>query len=57
MILMKFKTYVLGYRARSIPTAIAAGATLAGTSALIYSGDQKTRVDNGSREYYPYTPV
>ncbi|CAF1921083.1 unnamed protein product [Brassica oleracea] len=42
---------------RSIPTAIAAGATLAGTSALIYSGDQKTRVDNGSREYYPYTPV
>ena len=42
--------------ARSIPTAIAAGATLAVTSALIDSGGQTTRVDNG-REYYPYTPV
>ncbi|CAF2299804.1 hypothetical protein IGI04_016997 [Brassica rapa subsp. trilocularis] len=47
---------VLGYRARSIPTAIAAGATLAVTSALIDSGGQTTRVDNG-REYYPYSPV
>ncbi|KAH0887289.1 hypothetical protein HID58_063385, partial [Brassica napus] len=47
---------VLGYRARSIPTAIAAGATLAVTSALIDSGGQTTRVDNG-REYYPYAPV
>lgn len=42
--------------ARSIPTAIAAGATLAVTSALIDSGGQTTRVDNG-REYYPYSPV
>lgn len=42
--------------ARSIPTAIAAGATLAVTSALIDSGGQTTRVDNG-REYYPYAPV
>ena len=41
--------------ARSIPTAIAAGATLAVTSALIDSGGQTTRVDNG-REYYPYAP-
>lgn len=40
--------------ARSIPTAIAAGATLAVTSALIDSGGQTTRVDTG-REYYPYT--
>jgi len=42
------------FTARSIPTAIAAGATLAVTSALIDSGGQTTRVDNG-REYYPYT--
>ncbi|XP_010554856.1 PREDICTED: outer envelope pore protein 16-3, chloroplastic/mitochondrial [Tarenaya hassleriana] len=45
---------VLGFRARSIPTAISAGAALAVTSALIDSGGQTTRVDNG-REYYPYT--
>ncbi|ESQ44280.1 hypothetical protein EUTSA_v10006285mg [Eutrema salsugineum] len=45
---------VLGYKARSIPTAISAGAALAITSALIDSGGQTTRVDTG-REYYPYT--
>ncbi|KAL1213471.1 Outer envelope pore protein 16-3, chloroplastic/mitochondrial [Cardamine amara subsp. amara] len=45
---------VLGYKARSIPTAISAGAALAVTSALIDSGGQTTRVDTG-REYYPYT--
>ena len=45
---------VLGYKARSIPTALSAGAALAVTSALIDAGGQTTRIDNG-KEYYPYT--
>ncbi|KAF7148077.1 hypothetical protein RHMOL_Rhmol03G0010000 [Rhododendron molle] len=45
---------VLGYKAKSIPTAISAGAALAVTSALIDAGGQTTRIDNG-KEYYPYT--
>ncbi|KAL9237804.1 hypothetical protein vseg_012308 [Gypsophila vaccaria] len=45
---------VLGLKARSIPTALSAGAALAVTSALIDAGGQTTRVDNG-KEYYPYT--
>ncbi|KAK9921731.1 hypothetical protein M0R45_030230 [Rubus argutus] len=45
---------ILGYKARSIPTAISAGAALAVTSALIDAGGQTTRIDNG-KEYYPYT--
>ncbi|CAI0402876.1 unnamed protein product [Linum tenue] len=45
---------VLGFKARSIPTAISAGAALAVTSSLIDAGGQTTRVDNG-KEYYPYT--
>lgn len=45
---------VLGYRGRSISTAISAGAALAVTSAVIDAGGQTTRIDNG-KEYYPYT--
>ncbi|XP_052173921.1 outer envelope pore protein 16-3, chloroplastic/mitochondrial [Diospyros lotus] len=45
---------ILGYKGRSIPTAISAGAALAVTSALIDAGGQTTRIDNG-KEYYPYT--
>jgi len=45
---------VLGYKGRSISTAISAGAALAVTSALIDAGGQTTRIDNG-KEYYPYT--
>ncbi|GAB2233222.1 hypothetical protein Droror1_Dr00002441 [Drosera rotundifolia] len=45
---------VLGYRAKSISTAISAGAALAATSAIIDVGGKTTRVDNG-KEYYPYT--
>ncbi|GAB4843795.1 hypothetical protein Ancab_013760 [Ancistrocladus abbreviatus] len=45
---------ILGYKGRSIPTAISAGMALAVTSAVIDAGGQKTRIDNG-KEYYPYT--
>ncbi|GAB2266929.1 hypothetical protein Dimus_001917 [Dionaea muscipula] len=45
---------VFGYKAKSISTAISAGAALAVTSAIIDVGGQTTRVDNG-KEYYPYT--
>ncbi|KAL0453005.1 UNVERIFIED_CONTAM: Outer envelope pore protein 16-3, chloroplastic/mitochondrial [Sesamum latifolium] len=45
---------ILGYKGRSIPTAISAGAALAFTSAVIDIGGQTTRVDTG-KEYYPYT--
>ncbi|GMN64313.1 hypothetical protein TIFTF001_033391 [Ficus carica] len=45
---------VLGYKGRSISTAISAGAALAVTSAVIDAGGQTTRIDNG-KEYYPYT--
>ncbi|XP_059668495.1 outer envelope pore protein 16-3, chloroplastic/mitochondrial [Cornus florida] len=45
---------VLGYKGRSIPTALSAGAALAVTSALIDAGGQTARIDNG-KEYYPYT--
>jgi len=45
---------VLGYKGRSISTALSAGAALAVTSALIDAGGQTTRIDNG-KEYYPYT--
>ncbi|XP_041028505.1 outer envelope pore protein 16-3, chloroplastic/mitochondrial [Juglans microcarpa x Juglans regia] len=45
---------VLGFKGRSIKTAISAGTALAVTSALIDAGGQTTRIDNG-KEYYPYT--
>ncbi|CAK9322880.1 unnamed protein product [Citrullus colocynthis] len=45
---------VLGYKGKSISTAISAGAALAVTSAVIDVGGQTTRIDNG-KEYYPYT--
>ncbi|CAO2822161.1 outer envelope pore protein 16-3, chloroplastic/mitochondrial-like [Amaranthus tricolor] len=45
---------VLGFKGRSISTAISAGAALAVTSSLIDAGGQTTRIDNG-KEYYPYT--
>ncbi|KAK4784720.1 hypothetical protein SAY86_019088 [Trapa natans] len=45
---------ILGYRGRSISTAIKAGSALAFTSAVIDVGGQTTRIDNG-KEYYPYT--
>ncbi|XP_044508210.1 outer envelope pore protein 16-3, chloroplastic/mitochondrial-like [Mangifera indica] len=45
---------VLGYRGRSISTAISAGTALAVTSAAIDVGGQTTRRDTG-KEYYPYT--
>ncbi|KAK6945361.1 hypothetical protein RJ641_026463 [Dillenia turbinata] len=45
---------ILGYKGRSIPRAISAGAALAFTSAVIDIGGQTTRIDNG-KEYYPYT--
>ncbi|KAL6555488.1 hypothetical protein OROGR_006746 [Orobanche gracilis] len=45
---------ILGYKGKSISTAISAGAALAVTSALIDIGGQTTRVDTG-KEYYPYT--
>ncbi|KAJ7976855.1 Outer envelope pore protein 16-3 chloroplastic/mitochondrial [Quillaja saponaria] len=45
---------ILGYKGKSISTAISAGAALAVTSSLIDVGGQTTRIDNG-KEYYPYT--
>ncbi|XP_022842261.1 outer envelope pore protein 16-3, chloroplastic/mitochondrial-like [Olea europaea var. sylvestris] len=45
---------VLGYKGRSISSAISAGAALAVTSAVIDAGGQTTRIDNG-KEYYPYS--
>ncbi|XP_028777525.1 outer envelope pore protein 16-3, chloroplastic/mitochondrial [Neltuma alba] len=45
---------ILGYKGRSISTAISAGTALAVTSSIIDIGGQTTRVDNG-KEYYPYT--
>ncbi|XP_071721707.1 outer envelope pore protein 16-3, chloroplastic/mitochondrial-like [Rutidosis leptorrhynchoides] len=45
---------ILGYKGKSISSALSAGAALAVTSALIDAGGQTTRVDNG-KEYYPYT--
>ena len=45
---------VLGYKGKSISTALSAGAALAVTSSLIDTGGQTTRIDNG-KEYYPYT--
>ncbi|KAG8371877.1 hypothetical protein BUALT_Bualt12G0008600 [Buddleja alternifolia] len=45
---------ILGFKGRSISTAISAGAALAATSAIIDVGGQTTRVDTG-KEYYPYT--
>ncbi|KAI5671539.1 hypothetical protein M9H77_11903 [Catharanthus roseus] len=45
---------VLGYKGKSISTAISAGAALAVTSGIIDIGGQTTRIDNG-KEYYPYT--
>ncbi|XP_028808678.1 outer envelope pore protein 16-3, chloroplastic/mitochondrial [Neltuma alba] len=45
---------ILGYRGRSISTAISAGTALAVTSSIIDIGGQTTRIDNG-KEYYPYT--
>lgn len=45
---------VLGYKGRSISTAISAGAALAFTSAILDIGGQTTRIDNG-KEYTAYT--
>ncbi|CDP16100.1 unnamed protein product [Coffea canephora] len=45
---------VVGYKGKSIATALSAGAALAATSAFIDVGGQTTRIDNG-KEYYPYT--
>ncbi|KAM7263533.1 hypothetical protein ACFE04_001216 [Oxalis oulophora] len=45
---------IIGYKGKSISTALSAGAALAVTSALIDVGGQTTRIDNG-KEYYPYT--
>ncbi|KAK4481726.1 hypothetical protein RD792_012635 [Penstemon davidsonii] len=45
---------ILGFKGRSIKTAISAGAALAVTSAFIDVGGQTTRMDTG-KEYYPYT--
>lgn len=45
---------ILGYKGRSISSAISAGAALAVTSSFIDIGGQTTRVDTG-KEYYPYT--
>uniref|UniRef100_A0A7N0UZX3 Uncharacterized protein n=1 Tax=Kalanchoe fedtschenkoi TaxID=63787 RepID=A0A7N0UZX3_KALFE len=45
---------VLGYKGKSIKTAISAGSALAVTSSLIDAGGQTTRIDTG-KEYYPYT--
>ncbi|KAI3992201.1 hypothetical protein MKX01_021609 [Papaver californicum] len=45
---------VLGFKARSIPTALSAGAALAVTSALLDVGGQTTRIDTG-KEYAAYT--
>ncbi|XP_042485802.1 outer envelope pore protein 16-3, chloroplastic/mitochondrial [Macadamia integrifolia] len=45
---------VLGFKGKSIKTAISAGAALAVTSSLIDFGGQTTRIDVG-KEYYPYT--
>lgn len=42
------------FPARSIPTALSAGAALAVTSALLDAGGQTTRIDNG-KEYAAYT--
>ncbi|KAL3755397.1 hypothetical protein ACJRO7_002445 [Eucalyptus globulus] len=45
---------ILGYKGKSISSAISAGSALAVTSALLDIGGQTTRVDTG-KEYYPYT--
>ncbi|KAJ8570367.1 hypothetical protein K7X08_037339 [Anisodus acutangulus] len=45
---------ILGYKGRSISTALSAGAALAVTSGIIDSLGATTRTDNG-KEYYPYT--
>ncbi|OVA06653.1 Mitochondrial inner membrane translocase subunit Tim17/Tim22/Tim23/peroxisomal protein PMP24 [Macleaya cordata] len=45
---------VLGFKARSIPTALSAGAALAFTSAVLDAGGQTTRIDTG-KEYAAYT--
>lgn len=45
---------ILGFKGRNIKNAIAAGAALAVTSAIIDAGGQTTRMDTG-KEYYPYT--
>ncbi|KAI4300713.1 hypothetical protein L6164_034058 [Bauhinia variegata] len=47
---------ILGYKGRSISTAISAGTALAVTSAVIDIGGQTTRIDTG-KEYYPYTTI
>ncbi|KAJ4954984.1 hypothetical protein NE237_011767 [Protea cynaroides] len=44
---------VLGFKGKSISTALSAGAALAVTSSLIDFGGQTTRIDVG-KEYYPY---
>ncbi|KAF8403879.1 hypothetical protein HHK36_011985 [Tetracentron sinense] len=45
---------VIGFKGRSISTALSAGAALAFTSAIIDAGGQTTRIDTG-KEYYAYT--
>ncbi|CAH1439157.1 unnamed protein product [Lactuca virosa] len=45
---------IIGFKGKSISTALSAGAALAATSAAIDVGGQTTRMDTG-KEYYPYT--
>ncbi|XP_030453115.1 outer envelope pore protein 16-3, chloroplastic/mitochondrial [Syzygium oleosum] len=45
---------ILGYKGKTISSAISAGAALAVTSAVLDIGGQTTRKDTG-KEYYPYT--
>ncbi|PIA48624.1 hypothetical protein AQUCO_01400896v1 [Aquilegia coerulea] len=45
---------VIGFKGRSIPTALSAGAALAFTSAVLDVGGQQTKVDVG-KEYSAYT--
>lgn len=45
---------IIGFKGKSIKSAISAGSALAVTSAFIDVGGQTTRVDTG-KEYYPYT--
>ncbi|KAI6696693.1 hypothetical protein NL676_016812 [Syzygium grande] len=45
---------ILGYKGKTISSAISAGAALAVTSAVLDIGGQTTRRDTG-KEYYPYT--
>ncbi len=45
---------IIGFKGKSIKSAISAGSAFAATSSFIDVGGQTTRVDTG-KEYYPYT--